>query len=128
MESRNLSATPQKAVARGGTRIPCEIAITLICLDPRDPFSQPCKIILANLRGCAARSPRPVPTGTIVHLNGLPAAAQIAARVVNCISLGEFEKLWLLGLALDEAGNVWGIENAPEDWGTDGTRGRPEAP
>jgi hypothetical protein len=57
-----------------------------------------------------------VPTGTIVHLNGLPARTQIAARVVNCISLGEFEKLWILGLALDKAENVWGIEKVPEDW------------
>jgi hypothetical protein len=41
------------------------------------------------------------------------------ARVVNCISLGEFEHLWLLGLALNEPGNVWGIESTPEDWRND---------
>jgi hypothetical protein len=35
---------------------------------------------------------------------------------VNCISLGEYEKFWLLGLTLDEPGNVWGIEKPPEDW------------
>jgi hypothetical protein len=35
---------------------------------------------------------------------------------VNCISLGQYEKLWLLGLALDEPGNVWGIQSPPEDW------------
>ena len=29
---------------------------------------------------------------------------------------GEYEKLWLLGLALDEPGNVWGIQSPPEDW------------
>ena len=104
-------------MARGGTRIPCEIPITLTSQDPRDPFSQSCKIILANLRGCAARSPRPVQRGTVVHLTGLPAKTQVAARVVNCISLGEYEKLWLLGLALDEAGNVWGIDPVPDDWG-----------
>jgi len=61
-----------------------------------------------------------VATGTAVLLNGLPLGAEIAARVVNCISLGEYEKLWLLGLALDEAGNVWGIEQVPEDWGQTG--------
>jgi hypothetical protein len=59
-----------------------------------------------------------------VHLDGLPARPQIAARVVNCISLGEYEKLWLLGLALDESGNVWGIERVPDDWSssTEGSR------
>ena len=103
-------------MARGGTRIPCEIPIILTSLDPRDPFSEPCKIILANLGGCAARSPRPVQTGTVVHLNGLPTRSKVAARVVHCISLGEYEKLWILGLALNESGNVWGIEPVPEDW------------
>jgi hypothetical protein len=54
--------------------------------------------------------------GTVVHLKGLPKGTDVAACVVNCISLGEFEHLWLLGLALHESGNVWGIEGAPEDW------------
>jgi hypothetical protein len=112
----NLSSRPQKDVRRGGTRIPCDIPITLTSLDPRDPFSQPCHIILANLGGCAARSPRPVPTGTSVQLQILPTNREVEARVVNCISLGQFEKLWLLGLALNEAGNVWGIEPEPDDW------------
>jgi hypothetical protein len=57
-----------------------------------------------------------VPPGTTVQLQVLPTNRQVEARVVNCISLGEFEKLWLLGLALNEAGNIWGIEPVPEDW------------
>ncbi len=112
----NLNSSPQKEVARGGTRIPCEIPITLTSLDPRDQFSQPCVIILANLRGCAVRSPRPVPAGTTVRLEDLPAKKPVQARVVSCTSLGEFEKLWLLALALNEAGNVWGINPMPYDW------------
>jgi hypothetical protein len=96
--------------------VPCEIPITLTSVDPREPFSHSCHIILANLRGCAARSTRPVAAGTVVHLDGLPIGTQVPARVVNCISLGEFEKIWLLGLALNEFGNVWGIETVPEDW------------
>jgi hypothetical protein len=103
-------------MGRGGTRIPCEIPFVLSSADPQEPFSEQCYVILANLRGCAARSPRPVPTGTAVHLYGLPSASQVAARVINCISLGEFEKIWLLGLALNESGNVWGIEPVPDDW------------
>jgi hypothetical protein len=35
---------------------------------------------------------------------------------VNCILIGDYEKFWLLGLALDEPGNVWGIQSPPEDW------------
>jgi len=49
-------------------------------------------------------------------LEGLPANPDATARVVNCISMGEYEKLWLLGLALDQPGNVWGIQSPPGDW------------
>ncbi len=66
--------------------------------------------------GCAVRSPQPVPTGTVVQLNDLAIKKEVAARVVNCISLGEYEKLWLLGLALVEPANVWGIDPEPDDW------------
>jgi len=41
---------------------------------------------------------------------------QVGTWVVNCSSLGQYEKFCLLGLALDELGNVWGIEKPPEDW------------
>jgi hypothetical protein len=68
------------------------------------------------MSGCAVRSPQPVPTGTVVHLNDLPKKQEVVARVVNCISLGEYEKLWLLGLALVAPANVWGIDPEPDDW------------
>ena len=106
-----------RAGARRGTRIPCEIPITLSSVDPAEPFSGPCLVILANPQGCAARFSRPVGIGAGVRLSGLPTGTNVSARVVNCISMGEYEKLWLLGLALDHPGNVWGIQPAPEDWG-----------
>jgi hypothetical protein len=59
---------------------------------------------------------RPLEIGTRVQLEGLPDKRNIIARVVNCLSLGQYEKFWFLGLALDEPGNVWGIENPPADW------------
>ena len=59
---------------------------------------------------------RPLAVATTVHLEGLPAGGSVTARVLNCISMGQYEKLWLLGLALDEPGNVWGIQSPPEDW------------
>jgi hypothetical protein len=49
-------------------------------------------------------------------LEGLPAKPSVTAQVVNCVSLGEYEKFWLLGLALDDPGNVWEIEKPPRDW------------
>ena len=101
---------------RGGTRIPCQIRLTLSALAPHHPFFEPCVVVLANLRGCGVKFGRPLEIGTRVQLEGLPAKRTVTARVVNCISLGEYEKFWLLGLALDEPGNIWGIERPPEDW------------
>jgi hypothetical protein len=72
--------------------------------------------LLVNPQGCAVRFRRPLAIGTAVQLEGLPARTSVIARVVNCIPIGEYEKFWLLGLALDEPGNVWGVQTPPEDW------------
>ena len=106
----------KKTGVRCGTRIPCEVPITLAGVDPAHLFSEPCLIILVNPQGCAVRFRRPLEIGATVRLEGLPASTDVTARVVNCISMGEYEKRWLLGLALDQPGNVWGIQSPPEDW------------
>src|SRR3954466_12796847 len=104
--------------ARRGTRIPCHISVTLTSLDATNSFSEPALIILANPQGCAVRFGRPLKIGTSVQLKGLPVSVErsVTAQVVNCISLGQYEKFWLIGLALDEPGNIWGIEPPPADW------------
>ncbi len=111
-----MNSTPQERQARQGTRIPCEIPIRLTSLDSDCPFSELGLVILINPQGCAARFSRPVGIGTAVRLEGLTSRTNMTARVVNCISLGQYEKSWLLGLALTEPGNVWGVEAPPEDW------------
>lgn len=94
----------------------------LTSLDSAPSFSEPCLVILVNPRGCAVRFSRPLRVGSAVRLEGLPSSKKsVPARVVNCIPLGEYEKFWLLGLMLDEPGNIWGIESPPEDWHTDQT-------
>jgi len=112
----NVGPTDKKAGLRRGTRIPCEIPVTLTVLDSSQPFSGECLVILVNPQGCAARFGHPLEIGTAVRLEGLPASTAVTAQVVNCILLGKFEKLWLLGLALDEPGNVWDIQSPPDDW------------
>ena len=72
-------------------------------------------MILVNPQGCAARFRRPVEIGTCIRLEGLPSRSSVTARVVNCIPLVYGERPWLLGLALAEPGNVWGVQ-APPDW------------
>jgi hypothetical protein len=112
-EPWRMSSGPQERHARQGTRIPCEIPIRLARLDTDRPSSDPCLVILANP---AVRFSRPLGIGTAVRLEGLPSKTNVTARVVNCISLGQYEKSWLLGLALTEPGNVWGVQAPPEDW------------
>ena len=53
-----------------------------------------------------------------MRLDGLP-VERVTARVVNCISVTGAGGLWLIGLALDKPGNVWGIASPPEDWHLD---------
>ena len=115
LENSTPSLPLNRTHGRCGTRIPCEIPITLVNLDPLHPFSEPCQILLVNLNGCAARATRPVEIGTAVELQGLP-TRPITAQVVTCFSLGESEKIWLLGMELHNPGNVWGIERVPDDW------------
>lgn len=88
----------------------------LVRPDPAEPLSGTCVVILVNPQGCAVRFGQPLAVGTKVRLERLPRGGSVTARVVNCISMGEYEKLWLLGLALDEPGNVWGIPSPPDDW------------
>lgn len=107
--------TLNRTVARRGTGIPCEIPVTLVNLDSLNPFSESCKILVVNLNGCAARSTPSVEIGSAAELHGLTART-VTAKVVTCFSLGEHEKIWLLGLELQSPGNVWGIEDVPEDW------------
>ncbi len=111
-----MSSAPSKSQCRRGTRISCEIPLTLASLDAAHPFSEPCLALLVNPQGCAAKFSQPLEIGAVIRLDGLPARNAVTARVVNCIQIGQYEKFWLLGLALDEPGNVWGIATPPEDW------------
>lgn len=99
------------------TSISCEIPVALTNLDKLHPFTEPCVAILVNPQGCALRIRRAVELGTAVRLEGLPTARRnVVARVVNSTSFGEPVKFWVLGLALDEPGNVWGVVVPPDDW------------
>ena len=111
-----MSSAPNKSQDRRGTRIDCKIEISLTSLDPAHPFSEPSQTLLVNPQGCAARFRRPLEVGAAVRLEGLPTGTVVTARVVNCIRIGKYARFWLLGLALDEPGNVWGIKTPPEDW------------
>jgi hypothetical protein len=97
----------KRTTERLGTRVPCEIETILRSADGSCPFSAPCRIVLANLQGCALKIDRRVDVGSAVILEGLPAAATITGRIVTSISLGKLDKpFWLLGVAVDEPSNI----------------------
>jgi hypothetical protein len=101
---------------RKGTRVSCQIPAQLEALNSLDLPPVPFVIIVANPQGCGVKLNRPLEIGTRIQIQGLLTNHNVIARVVSCTSLGEYENFWFLGLALDEPGNVWGIEHPPEDW------------
>jgi hypothetical protein len=102
--------------ARRSTRIRAQIPFRLTSLDPAVQFSERCHTLVVNVQGCGVRLARRLEPGLQVRLDELPGGSQITARVANCVPLGAGEKYWLVGLALDEAGNIWCIHPAPADW------------
>jgi hypothetical protein len=105
-------------VQRRSSRIRWEISIRVTSLDPSQPFMEQCRTLVVNPQGCGVRFARAVNPGAPVQLDGLPGTGSVTARVANCISLGADSKFWLVGLALDEPGNVWGVQYPPSDWET----------
>ena len=82
-----MSSEKKQPINRSGTRVPCNIPISVRGIDPADQISTRGMIILANLQGCAVKCFRPIPIGTTVQIDGLPTQSLIIARVVNCIDI-----------------------------------------
>jgi hypothetical protein len=117
----------KKSTERSGTRVQCEIDAVLRSADETCSFCAPCRIVLVNLNGCALTIYRAVDVGSVVLLLGLASASKVTGRVVTSISLGQHGKAyWLLGVAIDEPGNVWGISNPPADWVERSAEGVPQ--
>ena len=110
------TGTQTSPIQRRSSRIRWEISIRVTSLDPAQPFMDQCQTLVVNPQGCGVRFGRAVNAGTPVQLDGLPGTGSVTARVANCVSVGADSKLWLVGLALDEPGNVWGVQSPPADW------------
>ena len=103
---------------RRSTRIRAQIPIRVTSLDPATPFSEAGHTLVLNTQGCGVRLSRALEPGLAVSLDEIPAGS-VAARIANCVPLGSAGQWWMVGIALDEPGNVWGIHPTPADWGTD---------
>ncbi len=102
--------------SRRSTRLRVEIPVSITSLDRMRPFAEQCVLLVVSAQGCGFRSTRAVQLETPIMISDLPAGGSITARVANCLPLGTDGKFFLIGAALYNAGNVWGIANPPEDW------------
>jgi len=105
----------QKATRRS-TRLRVEIPVTVASLDRMRPFAENCVLLVVSAQGCGMRSARPLQLETPIIIAGLPGGTSVTAHVANCVPLGSDGISFLIGAALYNAGNVWGIVNPPEDW------------
>jgi hypothetical protein len=99
------------------TRIRTQIPLRVTSMDASAPFSGSAHTLVVNTMGCGVRLSRPLEPGQTVLLDELPTGKSAIARVANCVPLGTGSAYWLVGLALDQPGNIWGIHPAPKDWG-----------
>ena len=105
--------------ARRSTRIRAQILLRITSLDPANPFSETGHTLVLNTQGCGVRLSSPLQPGIAVSLDDLPIGKSVTARIANSVPLGTGGKWWMVGIALDEPGNVWGIHPAPADWGSE---------
>ena len=103
---------------RRSTRIRAQILVRVTSLDPATPFSESGHTLVVNTQGCGVRLSRSLEPGLAVSLDDLPAGQGVTARIANCVPLGSGGQWWMVGIALDEPGNVWGIHPTPADWGS----------
>jgi hypothetical protein len=96
-------------------------------LDRKHPFSGQCVALVVSLQGCGFRASQALPLETPVLLNDLPGGGSASARVATCLPLGNDGKYFLIGVSLYNHGNVWGINDPPEDWNCGATAGAPGA-
>jgi hypothetical protein len=119
MVSNEQSAAEPIDSDRHSTRIRAQIPLRITSLDPALTFSEAGHTLVLNTQGCGVRLSRALEPGMAVSLDELPGRKSVTARVANSVPLGAGGKWWMVGIALDEPGNVWGIHPAPADWASD---------
>ncbi len=123
MDSKEETIDP----GRRSTRIRAQIPLRVTAFDATAPFSETGHTLVINSQGCGVRLSRPLKAGTEVFLDELPTGKRVTARVANCVPLGAGSKCWVVGIALDQPGNIWGLHPAPEDWGSETVVAAPAA-
>jgi hypothetical protein len=102
---------------RRSTRLRVEIPVSVISLDRQRPFGDRCLVLVVSAQGCGFRASEELLAGTPIMISDLPGGSSVTARVASCVPMGSDGKYFLVGASLYTHGNVWGIPNAPPDWG-----------
>jgi hypothetical protein len=105
-------ATTYEAMRRS-TRLRAQVPVRIVSLNPEVSLSEHCETVVVNCEGCGVRLPQAVEVGLQVSIEELPGGLSVRARVTSCVALG---KDWLVGIELEQRGNVWSIQPAPADW------------
>jgi len=103
---------------RRGTRVRAQIPVRVSSLDPSSAFAENCHTLMVNPQGCGVRFPRPLTPGLQVRVENMPGGGAVTARVASSVPLNSTSKYWLIGISLDNPGNLWYLGPAPQDWGT----------
>jgi hypothetical protein len=98
---------------RRSTRLRAQVPVRIVSLDSGAGLNEHCQTVVVNCEGCGVRLPRAVEVGLKVSIEDLPGGISVRARVTSCVALG---KDWLVGIELEQRGNVWSIQPAPADW------------
>jgi hypothetical protein len=85
-------------------------------MDRKHPFCAECAALVVSAQGCGFRASQALPLETPVLMSDLPGGGSASARVATCLPLGNDGKHFLIGVALYNHGNVWGIADPPADW------------
>jgi len=99
---------------RRSTRLRVEIQVSVTSLDRMRPFAERCMVLVVSAQGCGFRSTKALQLESPIMLSDLPGGNSVTGRVASCVPLGSDG--FLVGVALYNHGNVWGIADAPEDW------------
>jgi hypothetical protein len=105
--------------ARRSTRLRVQIPLVVTSMDRRHPFSASCIALVVSPQGCGFRATQALPLETPLLLTDLPGGGSASARVANCLPLGKDGRFFLIGVALYNPGNVWGVADPPADWNCD---------
>jgi hypothetical protein len=92
--------------------------VSVISLDRMRPFAEKYKVLVVSAQGCGFQSSRALQLETPIMINDLPGGGSVTGRVANCLPLGNDGRYFLIGVSLYTHGNVWGVQNPPEDWST----------